>query len=118
MLCRLGIKGYPERIRGKGFTFRSSSLSLWRRIFDLQWPTLGTVILEMKDPAMGESRSLLAGSRVYLSGPMDFVSSRSEERLRGWRAQISSYLSQLGCVVFDPWNKPNVRSIQGYGIED
>ncbi len=72
----------------------------------------------MKDLAMDEGRSLLAGSRVYLSGPMDFVASRAEERERGWRAQISSYLSQLGCIVFDPWNKPNVRSIQGYGIED
>lgn len=64
-------------------------------------------------PATG----LLDGARVYLSGPMDFVASREEEMKNGWRVRVGSFLRQMGCVVFDPWQKPEVQGLQGYGRE-
>jgi hypothetical protein len=60
---------------------------------------------------------LLRGARVYLSGPMDFVASREEEKKNGWRARIGQVLRGFGAVVFDPWNKPEVRGLHGYGKE-
>lgn len=61
--------------------------------------------------------SLLDGTRVYLSGPMDFVASREEEMRHGWRNRIGAFLRAKGCVVFDPWQKPEVRGLQEYGRE-
>jgi hypothetical protein len=60
----------------------------------------------------------LEGSRLYLSGPMDFVASRVEEKRNGWRNRISQFLKPMGVVVFDPWNKPEVIGIPEYGKED
>jgi hypothetical protein len=60
---------------------------------------------------------LLRGARVYLSGPMDFVASREDEKTNGWRARIGDVLRDLGCIVFDPWNKPEARGLHGYGQE-
>jgi len=62
--------------------------------------------------------NFLKGARVYLSGPMDFVSSRERERQFGWRARIGQYLDTLGVSVFDPWKKPQVRGLLEYGRED
>jgi hypothetical protein len=61
---------------------------------------------------------LLQGSRVYLSGPMDFVASRSEEKQFGWRNRVSEFLQTMGTTVFDPWFKPDVRGLHEYGRED
>jgi hypothetical protein len=63
------------------------------------------------------SRGLLHGARVYLSGPMDFVANRADEQKNGWRARIGNVLRDLGCVVFDPWNKPGVQGLHGFGKE-
>jgi hypothetical protein len=63
------------------------------------------------------SRSLLDGARVYLSGPMDFVASREEEMKNGWRTRVGAFLRARGCIVFDPWQKPEVRGLQEYGRE-
>ena len=63
------------------------------------------------------SNGLLHGSRVYLSGPMDFVASREAEQKTGWRTRIGQVLREVGAVVFDPWNKPEVRGLHGYGEE-
>jgi hypothetical protein len=60
---------------------------------------------------------LLAGSRVYLSGPMDFVASRAYEKKHGWRNRVGEFLASLGVTVFDPWVKPDVRGFPGYGYE-
>ncbi len=60
---------------------------------------------------------VLSGARVYLSGPMDFVASREEEKENGWRNRISQFLSQFGTTVFDPWNKPRVAGMPHYGEE-
>ena len=60
---------------------------------------------------------LLDGARVYLSGPMDFVASREEEMKNGWRTRVGAYLRARGCIVFDPWQKPEVRGLQEYGRE-
>ena len=60
---------------------------------------------------------LLNGSRVYLSGPMDFVASREVEAKTGWRVRIGQLLRDFGVVVFDPWNKPEVRGLHGFGKE-
>lgn len=67
---------------------------------------------------MPSKQSLLEGTSVYLSGPMDFVISRTEERDNGWRSRISDVLESWGVRVFDPWYKPLVRNLGRYGIED
>ena len=61
---------------------------------------------------------MLQGSRVYLSGPMDFVASRAAEKQFGWRNRVSDFLQALGATVFDPWFKPDVRGLHEYGRED
>ena len=61
--------------------------------------------------------SLLAGARVYLSGPMDFVASREDEMKNGWRTRVGEFLREFGCIVFDPWQKPDVRGLHDYGRE-
>ena len=65
-----------------------------------------------------EDRNVLKNSRVYLSGPMDFVASRQNEKDFGWRSRIKNYLESKGVVVFDPWEKPEVVGIHEYGKED
>lgn len=62
-------------------------------------------------------RRLLEGSRVYLSGPMDFVASRADEAKYGWRNRVGQFLARMGVTVFDPWNKPQVRGLHEYGRE-
>jgi hypothetical protein len=65
------------------------------------------------------SRSgFLINTRVYLSGPMDFVASRVEEKKSGWRVRVREFLNSFGAVVFDPWNKPKVSGLHEYGKED
>ena len=61
---------------------------------------------------------LLQGARVYLSGPMDFVASRTTEKQFGWRNRVSQFLQVMGVTVFDPWYKPEVRGLHEYGRED
>jgi hypothetical protein len=63
------------------------------------------------------SQNLLRGARVYLSGPMDFVASRDDEAKHGWRTRIGNILREFGTIVFDPWNKPEVRGLHDYGRE-
>jgi len=60
---------------------------------------------------------MLRGARVYLSGPMDFVASRSNEKKFGWRNRVGEFLRHYGVTVFDPWNKPSVRGLHEYGRE-
>ncbi len=62
--------------------------------------------------------NFLRGARVYLSGPMDFVASRADEKKLGWRNRIGDYLRAQGAIVFDPWFKPGVRGAHQYGLED
>jgi hypothetical protein len=59
----------------------------------------------------------LRGARVYLSGPMDFVVSRPDEAKFGWRRRIGQVLNDMGVIVFDPWEKPDVRWFHEYGKE-
>jgi len=61
--------------------------------------------------------NILAGTRAYLSGPMDFVGSRVVEKYLGWRALLGPVLRALGISVLDPWNKPAVRGHGDYGRE-
>ena len=67
--------------------------------------------------ARSRKRRLLAGTRVYLSGPMDFVASRADEAKYGWRNRVGQFLGAMGVTVFDPWNKPQVRGLHDYGRE-
>jgi hypothetical protein len=60
----------------------------------------------------------LRNTRVYLSGPMDFVASRAEEKQSGWRGRVGEFLRSHGAIVFDPWSKPRVRGLHEYGRED
>lgn len=55
---------------------------------------------------------------MYLSGPMDFVASRADEKKLGWRNRVGDFLRSFGSVVFDPWFKPAVRGLHEYGLED
>ena len=65
-----------------------------------------------------KQHNFLRGARVYLSGPMDFVASRAEEKKLGWRNRVGDFLRSFGGVVFDPWFKPAVRGLHEYGLED
>ena len=67
---------------------------------------------------MTKRNTHLAGARVYLSGPMDFVASRAKEKQLGWRTRVGQFLHSCGVRVFDPWNKPNIRGLYEYGRED
>jgi hypothetical protein len=62
--------------------------------------------------------NLLRDARVYLSGPMDFVASREDEKRFGWRNRVSEFLREFGVTVFDPWFKPEIRGVAEYGRED
>jgi hypothetical protein len=64
------------------------------------------------------SPNLLRDARVYLSGPMDFVASRSEEKKYGWRNRVGEFLGEMGVTVFDPWLKPAIRGLHEFGRED
>ena len=64
------------------------------------------------------AHNFLLGARVYLSGPMDFVASRADEKKLGWRNRVGDFLKSFGSVVFDPWFKPAVRGMDEYGLED
>jgi hypothetical protein len=48
---------------------------------------------------------------------MDFVASREDEMRNGWRSRVGAFLRTRSCVVFDPWQKPDVRGLQDYGRE-
>ncbi len=69
-------------------------------------------------PSDMNSTNHLRGARIYLSGPMDFVASRAEEKTTGWRNRVGDFLRSFGSVVFDPWFKPAVRGLHQYGLED
>ncbi|MHA1339720.1 MAG: hypothetical protein ACTSRZ_06200 [Promethearchaeota archaeon] len=62
-------------------------------------------------------KNLLEGTRVYLSGPMDFVGSRVIEKFLGWRAILTPILKALNITVLDPWNKPTIKGHKNYGRE-
>lgn len=62
--------------------------------------------------------NVLSGATVYLSGPMDFVASRQEEKEYGWRVRVAKFLKEHGVTVYDPWNKPPVAGLEHYGKED
>lgn len=65
-----------------------------------------------------DKSGFLKNARVYLSGPMDFVASREEEKKNGWRVRVKQFLQSYGAIVFDPWEKPKVRGLHEYGRED
>lgn len=68
--------------------------------------------------AYKKKENVLSGSTVYLSGPMDFVASRAEEKEFGWRNRVGQFLKRYGVTVYDPWNKPPVAGLAHYGKED
>jgi len=68
--------------------------------------------------ALKEKENVLSGATVYLSGPMDFVASRQEEKEFGWRNRVGQFLKRYGVTVYDPWNKPPVAGLAHYGKED
>ncbi len=61
--------------------------------------------------------NILEGTRVYLSGPMDFIGSRVIEKFYGWRSILTPVLKALGITVLDPWNKPKIKGFKNYGNE-
>ena len=69
-------------------------------------------------PKARRKSEFLRNARVYLSGPMDFVSSRAEEKRSGWRVRVGQFLRSFGATVFDPWSKPKVLGLHEYGRED
>ena len=71
-----------------------------------------------RSKAMSKKENVLSGATVYLSGPMDFVASRKEEKEFGWRNRISQFLRRYGVTVYDPWYKPEAKGLADYGKED
>lgn len=74
--------------------------------------------LSARSKHLAQKNNTLDGSRVYLSGPMDFVASRAEEKKTGWRNRINQFLQRYNVTVYDPWNKPEVAGMKHYGKED
>jgi hypothetical protein len=74
--------------------------------------------LAKRRKTLNKKEDVLKGSRVYLSGPMDFVASRVEEKRNGWRNRVGEFLRRYGTTVYDPWNKPTVIGMPEYGKED
>jgi hypothetical protein len=75
-------------------------------------------VLANRSKMLNQKENVLSGARVYLSGPMDFVASRAEEKRTGWRNRLSQFLQTFGTTVYDPWNKPDVVGMPHYGKED
>jgi len=67
---------------------------------------------------LNKREHVLSGATVYLSGPMDFVASRAEEKRTGWRNRVGQFLQAFGTTIYDPWNKPSVVGMPHYGKED
>lgn len=65
-----------------------------------------------------QKNGILRHTRCYLSGPMDYVSSRYQEKTAGWRVKVRQFLASLGSTVFDPWEKPKLVGLHEYGKED
>lgn len=74
--------------------------------------------LRNRAEALQRRGHILDSATVYLSGPMDFVPSREEEKAKGWRTRISQFLQAYGTTIYDPWNKPEVSGMMHYGKED
>jgi hypothetical protein len=74
--------------------------------------------LAARTRALKKKPHVLSGATVYLSGPMDFVASREEEKMFGWRNRISQFLRRYGTTIYDPWYKPPVKGLRHYGKED
>lgn len=76
------------------------------------------VALHKRSQSLSRKGNILANARVYLSGPMDFVASRVEEKKFSWRNRVAEFLQRFGTIVYDPWNKPQVTGMPHYGKED
>jgi hypothetical protein len=74
--------------------------------------------LANRSKILGQKLNILSEATVYLSGPMDFVASRAEEKNTGWRNRVGQFLEKLGTRIYDPWNKPDVLGMHHYGKED
>jgi hypothetical protein len=74
--------------------------------------------LASRSKSLDQKVNILEEATVYLSGPMDFVASRAEEKNTGWRNRLGQFLEKLGTRVYDPWNKPDVLGMHHYGKED
>ncbi len=74
--------------------------------------------LAHRSQVLDKKTDVLDGARVYLSGPMDFVMSREEDKKNGWRVRVSEFLKEHRVKVFDPWYKPEVVGMPHYGKED
>ena len=75
-------------------------------------------VLAHRSQILNQKENVLSGATVYLSGPMDFVASRAEEKRKGWRNRVSQFLQAFGTTIYDPWNKPSVVGMPHYGKED
>jgi len=75
-------------------------------------------VLAHRSEVLSQKANVLSDATVYLSGPMDFVASRAEEKRAGWRNRVGQFLEKFGTRVYDPWNKPEVVGMRHYGKED
>ncbi|UCE62168.1 MAG: hypothetical protein JSU63_10750 [Phycisphaerales bacterium] len=74
--------------------------------------------LAVRSRQLAQKKNILSGATVYLSGPMDFVASRKEEKEFGWRNRVGQFLKRYKVTVYDPWYKPPVKGMRHYGKED
>lgn len=101
----------------------AGEVSLQRPVFHASargtaWDAGRDGALRQRSKALGRKRNILSGARVYLSGPMDFVASRAQEKKSGWRTRVGEFLRRHGAVAYDPWSKPTVIGMPHYGKED
>jgi hypothetical protein len=90
-----------------------------RKAAQMQTPqTQSQKALAVWSDRLERNANILSKARVYLSGPMDFVASRAEEKRKGWRSRVGQFLKSFGTTVYDPWNKPAVAGLPHYGKED
>lgn len=59
----------------------------------------------------------LRNASVYLSGPMGYVASRTDEKKFGWRTRVGQFLNKFEVTVFDPWLKPVENNQENYEDE-
>jgi hypothetical protein len=64
---------------------------------------------------MSKNESILKGVRIYLSGPMDFLLSRDEDKKSGWRSRVRQFLEPFDAHIYDPWAKPVIVGQDSYG---
>lgn len=61
-------------------------------------------LIEQEDMIRQRKRNILAKTKTYLIGPMQYAEGRS------WREDISDFLRRINVTIFDPYKKPFINA--------